>query len=274
MRDEATRAPARVSVNRDAGIAEVELASMASGGALAIEQREDLALDLDGLRQVLLHPVAHRRAHRLDARARSRCARRPRGVVDEPVRLLLVETRRDECLARRRELRRVAVGEAHRAIRRARTPSPRRGRSGRRRSTAIVLSISSHPQNTAPQVEIFAQLRGRAFVDDAAALQHIGAIASASTRSRLCSTMTIATSLAQLVEGLEQFLDDRRCSPSNGSSSSSTRTWPDSARATATICCSPPDRKSAGVSSRRSELREELENPVRRSTRPRAHFRV
>src|SRR5260370_780224 len=38
--------------------------------------------------------------------------------------------------------------------------------------------------------------------------------------------------------------------PSNGSSSKSNRTSPTSARATAAICCSPPDKKSAGVRQR------------------------
>ena len=52
--------------------------------------------------------------------------------------------------------------------------------------------------------------------------------------------------LAQGVEHAEQFEDDGRRHPSlllNGSSSSSSFTLPDMARATATICCSPPPER-------------------------------
>src|SRR5882762_5925475 len=66
--------------------------------------------------------------------------------------------------------------------------------------------------------------------------------ASASTKSRLCSTITMEVCRRKRSNTLNSSRIKVGASPSNGSSSSNSFTLPDMARATATICCSPPDR--------------------------------
>ena len=194
MRDEAARAAAQRlgelrRRNRGGRAREHGL-----GGRDAVERREDFALDVERLRQVLLHPIDIRK--RLVERGCSVDARARRiGVGDEPVFRLLVEARRDETL---RSVRSCAASRSW-----TRTCQPARANTIAQARPIRPAPIDCYGLVHRPHIHSTRRRRSRfsrsclcrSLMDNAAALQHIGAVRQApSTRSRLCSTITIATS--------------------------------------------------------------------------------
>ena len=134
------------------------------------------------------------------------------------------------------------LGQRKTVVWRASPPPPPSSKSLKRLDVSAGARGGSEPEDLAAQVEIVAQQPGLARPLDLAALQRHGAVGERQGEVEMVVDDDDRHLAPQPVEALEELFDDAGARPSKGSSSSSTRTSPESARATATICCSPPDR--------------------------------
>jgi hypothetical protein len=106
----------------------------------------------------------------------------------------------------------------------------------------LVMPHPSKPEHLAAQFEILAQRLRGADMRHLAALQRDRPVRQRQRQIEMViddDDRDVLRNRSKASNSSSVTAGDR---PSNGSSSSSTRVSPDSARATATICCSPPER--------------------------------
>src|SRR6266404_4048447 len=105
--------------------------------------------------------------------------------------------------------------------------------------------ITLKPQDLFAEVEIGKQRARRSFVRHVPAVEDVGAVCERQHQVQMVLDDQNRDFLPELLDRLEDFIDHGWDRPSNGSSISSSLTLPERARAIATICCSPPESRSA-----------------------------